>query len=121
MRRHRALVEAFIAASRSGDFAGLLAVLDPDVVLRADAGRGPLGPSRVVHGAADVVAQARRFASLARHAQVVLVNGAPGALVEVNGQPFAVLAMSVVGDAIVEIDILADPERLAALDLHRAQ
>jgi RNA polymerase sigma-70 factor (ECF subfamily) len=115
LRRQRAVVEAFTAASRNGDFAALFELLDPDVTLRADAGTGPLGPSRVVHGAAGVVAQARRFASMARYGRLVLVNGSPGVLVSVDGRPFAVIAMDVRDDKIVQLDILADPARLAAV------
>jgi RNA polymerase sigma factor (sigma-70 family) len=115
--RQREVAEAFLAASRGHDFEGLLAVLDPAVELRADAGAGPLGPSRLVSGAPEVAAQARRFARLASFAHPVLVNGAPGFLVAPNGQPLAVIGMAVRDDKITEIDILADPERLSRLDL----
>jgi RNA polymerase sigma-70 factor (ECF subfamily) len=108
---------AFLAAARGEDFEGLLAVLDPDVVLRADAGAGPLGPSRLVRGAPEVIATARLFSPLARFARPVLVNGAPGFLVVHNGQPFALIGMAIRDDKITEIDILADPERLSQLDL----
>src|SRR5487761_1437275 len=81
LARQREIVDAFLAAAREGDFGALLAVLDPDVVLRADAGAGPMGPSRLVHGAADVIAQARLFSHLARLARPVLVNGTPGFLI----------------------------------------
>lgn len=116
-RRHRQVVDAFLAAAREGDLDGLLAVLDPDVVLRADAGSGPLGPSQLVHGAPAVARQALRFASLAVHARPVLVNGRPGLLGVRDGTPFTLLSVAVRGDVIVEIDILADPLRLAGLDL----
>ena len=112
-----AVVDAFLAASRDGDFARLLAVLDPDVVLRADTGDGPAGPSRTVHGAADVLAQARRFAGLAAHARRVLVNGSPGFVVAPGARPFAVIGVSVRGERIAEIDILADPVRLDRLEI----
>jgi len=115
-RQHR-VVDAFLAASREGDFDRLLTILDPDVVLRADAGAGPAGPSQIVRGAHAVVAQARRFAPLGRNGRRVMVNGGPGFLVVLNGEPFAVIAITVAGDRIVEMDILADPERLARLDL----
>jgi RNA polymerase sigma factor (sigma-70 family) len=115
--RQREVVTAFQAASRAGDFEALLALLDPGVVLRADAGASPLGPSRLVRGAPAVVAQARRFAPLGRFGRLVLVNGAPGFLVAVNGRPFALLAITVQHGQITEIDILADPDRLARLDL----
>ncbi len=115
--RQRQVAEAFLAASRGDDFEGLLAVLDPAVVLRADAGAGPLGPSRLVKGAAEVAAQARHFAHLARFAQPVLVNGAPGFLVAPDGHPVALIGLAVRDGKITEIDILADPERLGRLDL----
>jgi len=115
--RQREVVNAFLAAARQGDFEGLLAVLDPDVVLRADAGDGPFGPSRLIRGAAEVANQTGRFAALARFALPVLVNGAPGFLVATDGQPLALLGMTVDGDKITEIDVLADPDRLRRLDL----
>ncbi len=115
--RQRDVARAFQAAARDGDFAALLALLDPDVVLRADAGASPLGPSQLVRGPAAVAAQAGRFASLARLARPVLVNGAPGFLVAAGPQPLALVALTVAGDRITEIDILADPDRLARLDL----
>jgi RNA polymerase sigma-70 factor (ECF subfamily) len=108
---------AFLAAARGEDFEGLLAVLDPDVVLRADAGAGPLGPSRLVRGAPEVIAAARLFSPLARFARPVLVNGAPGFLIVRGGQPFALIGMAIRDDKITEIDILADPDRLSQLDL----
>ena len=111
------VVDAFLAAARDGDFERLLTILDPDVVLRADAGAGPLGPSQIVRGAHAVIAQARRFAPLGRHARRVTVNGGPGFMVVTDGEPLAVMAITVSGDRIVEMDILADPERLARLDL----
>jgi RNA polymerase sigma-70 factor (ECF subfamily) len=115
--RQQQVVDAFLAASRAGDFEGLVAVLDPDVVLRADAGDGPFGPSRLVRGASEVAGQARRFASLATFARRVLVNGGPGFVVVRDDKPLAVLSMTVRDDKIVEIDILADPERLQRVEL----
>jgi RNA polymerase sigma-70 factor (ECF subfamily) len=115
-RQHR-VVDAFLAAAREGEFERLLAILDPDVVLRADAGLGPLGPSQVVRGPHAVIAQAKRFASLSRYARRVMVNGSPGFMVVTDGEPLAVMAITVRDDRIVEMDILADPERLARLDL----
>ena len=115
--RQRAVVTAFQAAARDGDFDALMALLDPDVVLRADAGAGPLGPSTLLRGAPAVLAQNRRFAPLGQFARLVLVNGEPGFLVAPGGQPAALLAITVRGDRITEIDILADPARLAQLDL----
>ena len=115
--RQWAVVDAFLAASREGDFARLLAILDPDVVLRADAGTGPFGPSTLVRGAREVLAQAQRFAPLGRFARPVLVNGGPGFLVARDGEPIAVMAVTVRDGKIAEMDVLADPDRLARLDL----
>ena len=78
LARQREIVDAFLAAARQGDFAALLAVLAPDVVLRADAGAGPMGPSRLVRGAQAVAGQVRGFARFAQFARPVLVNGTPG-------------------------------------------
>ena len=117
LSRQWEVVDAFFAAATEGDFDALVAVLDPDVVLRADAGAGPLGPSHLVRGARDVIAQAQRFAPLGRHAHRVLVNGGPGALVVAQGEPLALASITVVGDKITELNFLADPERLARLDL----
>jgi RNA polymerase sigma-70 factor (ECF subfamily) len=115
--RQREIADAFLAASRGDDFEGLLALLDPAVVLRADAGAGPLGPSRLVKGAPDVAAQARQYARLARFARPVLVNGTPGFLVAPDDQPLALIGLVVRDGKITEIDILADPERLSRLHL----
>jgi RNA polymerase sigma-70 factor (ECF subfamily) len=117
LARQWPVVEAFLAASRDGDFERLLAILDPDIVLRADAGTGPLGPSVLIRGAREVITQAQRFAPLGRFARPVLVNGGPGFLVARNGEPLALMAVTVHDGKITEMDILADPARLAALDL----
>jgi RNA polymerase sigma factor (sigma-70 family) len=117
LARQREIVDAFLAAAREGDFGALLAVLDPDVVLRADAGAGPLGPSRLVHGSRAVAGQTLGFARFARFARPVLVNGTPGLIAAPDGQPISVLGMTIRGDKIVEIDVLADPDRLRRLDL----
>jgi RNA polymerase sigma-70 factor (ECF subfamily) len=113
----RELLDAFLTAAREGDFDRLLAVLDPEVVLRADAGAGPLGPSQLIRGAREVAGQALRFAPIARHAWHALVNGGPGLIAVTDGQPIAVMGVTVRYGRIVEIDILADPERLRHLDL----
>jgi RNA polymerase sigma-70 factor (ECF subfamily) len=117
LTRQWSVVEAFLAASRDGDFEGLLAILDPDVVLRADAGAGPFGPSVLIRGASEVIAQAQRFAPLGRFARPVLVNGGPGFLIARDGEPLALMAVTVHDGKVTEMDILADPARLAALDL----
>jgi RNA polymerase sigma-70 factor (ECF subfamily) len=117
LRRQRRVVDAFMAAARDGDFEGLVAVLDPDIVLRADG--GPLaGASRLVRGAQAVAAQAATFSKLGLSNQLVLVNGHLGFLARrPDGRLFAVLGFTIAGGRIVEIDILADPERLGRLDL----
>ena len=117
LARQWTVVDAFLAASRDGDFEGLLAILDPDIVLRADAGAGPFGPSGLTRGAREVIAQAQRFAPLGRFAHRVLVNGAPGFLIVRDGEPIALMAVTVQDGRIAELDVLADPVRLAALDL----
>jgi RNA polymerase sigma-70 factor (ECF subfamily) len=115
--RQRQLVDAFLAAAQEGDFERLLMVLHPDVVLRADAGAGALGPSQMVRGARAVAGQALRFAPIGRNARPALVNGSPGLIAVLDGRPMAVLAVTTRDGAIAEIDILADPERLRRLDL----
>jgi len=117
LNRQREVVGAFLAASRAGDFDALLAVLDPDVVLRVDRGPLPGRGEREVHGAEAVVRQARRFAHLARSARPVLVNGAPGFVVAPRGVPQAVVGVTVAGGKIVAIDLLADRARVRELDL----
>ena len=117
LARQRGIVDAFLSAARDGDFEGLLAVLDPDVVLRADAGDAPIGPSQLIRGAHAVASQALRFAELARFARPVLVNGTPGFLAVRDGRPLSLLSATIAADKIVELDILADPERLRQLDL----
>jgi RNA polymerase sigma-70 factor, ECF subfamily len=113
----REVVDAFLAAAREGDFEGLVALLDPDVVLRADAGATLAGLSREVRGAEAVAAQARGFSRLDLVVRPALVNGAIGAVTTRNGKPFSVIGLTVRGGRIVEMDILADPERLSRLDL----
>jgi RNA polymerase sigma factor (sigma-70 family) len=114
-RGQREVVEAFLAAAREGDFERLVAVLHPDVVLRADV--GPAGESQEVRGARAVAGQALFYSRLGLVMRPALVNGAPGAVGMRDGEPFSVGAMTVRGGKIVAIDILADPERLSRLDL----
>jgi len=109
------VVDAFLAAARDGDFDALVAVLDPDVVLRADG--GPAGPSREVRGAETVAGQALMWSGVDLRMQRALINGAAGLVAIRDGRPFSVSAVAVSSGRIVEIDILGDPERLAQLDL----
>jgi RNA polymerase sigma factor (sigma-70 family) len=117
LRRQRRVVDAFLAAARDGDFEGLLAILDPDIVLRADGG-AIKGMSRLVRGAQAVVAQAATFSKIGLSNQVVLVNGNIGLVCRLpDGRLFAVIGFTIAGGRVVEMDILADPERLNRLDL----
>jgi RNA polymerase sigma factor (sigma-70 family) len=113
-----AVVDAFLAAARGGDFERLLAVLDPDVVVRSDGGSARPDLVSLVRGAQAVAEQAMSFRRFAETATRVLVNGIPGGIAWApDGSPFSVLAMTVMGGRIVAIDVLADPDRLAQLDL----
>jgi len=110
--RQRAVVDAFYTAARGGDFDGLVALLDPDVVLRSDFGaRRPAVPG-VVRGAAAVAGQALMFSNPAAVLLPAMVNGAAGVVVTVSGRPFAVMGFSVVDGLIVEINAIADPGRV---------
>jgi RNA polymerase sigma factor (sigma-70 family) len=115
--RQRAVVDAFLAAARNGDFEALMAVLDPDVVVRADQGALPAGALRIVRGAEAVARQAFGYASLGLLHQPALVNGVAGAVTTRDGQIFSIGAFTVRGDKVVALDILADLERLRELDL----
>ena len=108
----REVVNAFCAAARGGDLEALVAALDPDVVLRADFGPGRPAASRVIRGALAVAQQARLGASPAAELHAVLVNGTPGMFVTMRGRPYVVMAFSVTDGFIVEIDIVADAERV---------
>ena len=114
----RRVVDAFLAAARDGDFEGLLAVLDPEVILRSDGGVARPGFVRVVQGAEAVAAGARGFRRFAESSRRVLVNGTPGVVTWApDGNLLAVGAFTVKGGRIVSIDVLADPDRLRELDL----
>jgi RNA polymerase sigma factor (sigma-70 family) len=113
----RKVVDAFLAASRDGDFDTLLAVLDPDVVLRMDGGALRAGLSREVRGARAVAEQTLTFSRLSPFVRPALVNGAAGVVVAPRGRPFSVMGFTIRGGKIVEIDILADPARLSRLDV----
>ena len=115
LERQRAVVEAFLAAARGGDFQGLLAVLDPDVVLRSDGVGALAGRPREIRGAAAVVPGAMR--GRARAAQAALVNGAVGVVVAPRGRLMMVLDFTIRDSKIVTIDAIANPARLRQLDL----
>jgi RNA polymerase sigma factor (sigma-70 family) len=113
--RQRQVVDAFLAASRAGDFEALLALLDPDVLLRPD--RGAAAVTELIRGAQNVARTALMFAQAAMTPNRVLVNGGLGVLSTSDGRPVSLLAFTISGGRIVEIDIVADPKRLAALAL----
>ncbi|HEY6277919.1 MAG TPA: sigma-70 family RNA polymerase sigma factor [Streptosporangiaceae bacterium] len=112
--RQREIVSAFLAASRGGDFDGLLALLDPGAEVRTDQAVVAMGGISAVAGAAAV---ARTFAGRARGAQLALVDGAAGAVWTVHGRPRVVFAFTLAGERITGIEMIADPDRLRELDL----
>jgi RNA polymerase sigma-70 factor (ECF subfamily) len=112
------VVDAFMAAARDGDFERLLVILDPDVVVRSDGGAAHFGLTQLTRGAKAVAAQALSFRRFGETSTRVLVNGIPGGIAwSPDGKPFAVMSATVVGGRIASIDVLADPDRLAQLDL----
>lgn len=117
LTRQREVVEAYFAAAHDGDFERLLALLDPDIVLRSDGGRRRANVSAVVRGAKAVCERAMAFRRLPLCLKPAVVNGNAGVVVLSNGQPFSIMSFTIVGPRIVEVDILADPERLLTLDL----
>ncbi|MGW0041255.1 sigma-70 family RNA polymerase sigma factor [Rhodococcus sp. NPDC003348] len=125
--RRRRVVEAFLSASREGRFEDLLALLDPDVVLRADDAAVTAASAALAHGAPALSARlhgahavAESFRGRARHAQVVTVDGRVGAAWAPGGQPRSVFTFTIVGDRIVELDVVADPAVIAGLDIDLA-
>jgi RNA polymerase sigma factor (sigma-70 family) len=111
----REVLDAFLAAAREGDFERLVAALDPDVVLRVDL--GPEGGSQELRGAEAVARQAAFYGGLGLDMRPVIVNGTAGMVTFLEGRPFSIGAVTIRGGKIVEMDILADPERLGQLDL----
>src|SRR6516164_513281 len=117
LARQREEAQAFMAAARGGDLATLIEVLDPDVVLRADAAASPSGRPVTIRGAAAVAGGAGAAAARARYGRVALINGTPGLVMAPRGQLVLALAFTYSGDKISQIDVIADPARLDALDL----
>jgi RNA polymerase sigma-70 factor, ECF subfamily len=117
LTRQREVVDAFFAAARDGDFDALVAVLDPDIVLRSDGGVLRPDASVAIRGAAAVASQALMFRRLHPYVRPAVVNGSAGVIVTPHGRPFCVMAFTVRNGKIVEIDALVDPERLRQLDL----
>ena len=112
LARQRTVVDAFFLAARGGDLDALVAVLHPDVVLRVDMGPGRTAASKVVRGAAAVARQARLGANPAALLHPASINGTAGVVITLDGQPHGVMAFTVVNDQVVELDIIADPERI---------
>lgn len=110
----REVVDAFLAASRNGDFAALVDLLDPDAAIRADSGAVAMGAEAEVSGAAAV---AQTFSGRARAAKAALLDGFAAAVWSARGQPKVVFGFTVQDGKIVEIELLADPEQLSRLDL----
>ena len=117
LARQREVAEAFLAASRGGDLGALLAVLDPEVVLHADAASVPTGVPMTIRGAAAVARGARASSGRSRYSGVALVNGIPGIVMAARGRLILVLAFTIDGSKISQIDVIADPARLEDLDL----
>lgn len=117
LTRQRDVVNAFFAAARDGDFVALVAVLDPDVVLRSDGGLARARHTVVIAGARTVAEQALTFGRLSPFARPALVNGAAGVVVAADGRPLSVMGFTVTGGKVLAIDVLSDPERLHKLDL----
>jgi RNA polymerase sigma-70 factor, ECF subfamily len=117
VRQQRRVVDAFLAAVRNADFEALVAVLDPDIVLRADGGAAK-GMSRLMRGAEAVASQATSFSRLGLSSEIVLVNGNIGVVSRLpDGRVFSVVGFTIASGKVVEMDILADPERLSRIDL----
>jgi hypothetical protein len=114
LKTQRRVLDAFLAAAREGDFHALVAVLHPEVVLRVDF--GPAGVQEV-RGAESVAGRAKMFGRLGLVTRPALINGVAGTVSTRDGKPFSVGGVTVRGEQIVAMDILADPERLAQLDL----
>src|SRR5579864_499399 len=111
LHEQRRVVDAFLAAARDGDFEGLVAVLDPDIVLRADGG-AVAAASRIVRGAQAVAGRAVMWSRVDLTMRRALINGAAGMVTFLDGKPFSVAAITVRNGKIVELDFLADPERI---------
>ena len=117
LNSHRVVVDAFLSALRAGDFEGLLAVLDPDVVVRLDAAAGAAGAPREIRGAENWARGAVAFWRLAGFVQLALVNGAVGLVFAPRGKLSRALNFTIVNGKIVEVEIITDRERLQKLDL----
>lgn len=116
LRSQRKVVDAFLAALRAGDFEGLLTVLDPNVVVRADVAGAPGAPTEI-RGARNWAKGAIAFSQAARFVQPALVNGAVGLVFAPRGRMLRTLSFTIENGKIVQVDVIADPDRLSKLDL----
>jgi len=121
LARQRKVVNAFFAAARNGDFDALVAVLDPEVVLRADGGSTLAGRTVVIHGSREVAGQAVLAARLAPFVRPALINGTAGVVVVIGRKVQSVMAFTVRRGRIAAIEVLLDPQRLAAVDISALQ
>jgi RNA polymerase sigma factor (sigma-70 family) len=117
LARQRELAAAYLAAARGGDLAALLSILDPEVVIHADAGSVPSGVPVTIRGAAVVAHGAAAATGRARYGGLALVNGSPGIIMAPSGRLVLVLAFTFGDDTITQIEVISDPDRLAQLDL----
>jgi ketosteroid isomerase-like protein len=117
LSEQRETVEAFLVALRAGDIDGLLAVLDPDVVRRADRFAVPLDEARELHGARRVAEEVLKYRDIARVARPIQVNGSGGIVVAPDGRLRTVIACTIEGHRITKMEVIADPQRLRRLDL----
>jgi RNA polymerase sigma-70 factor (ECF subfamily) len=117
LKQQREVIDAFLAALRGGDFEGLIAVLDPELVVRADAASAVGGVAREVRGAENWARQAITFARGARFAQAAMVDGAVGVVVAPRGRLFRVLRFTLSNGKIATVEVVGDRERLGELDL----
>jgi RNA polymerase sigma-70 factor (ECF subfamily) len=117
LAQQRRVVDAFFAAARDGDFDALVAVLDPEVVLRADGGAARARRTVVIHGSREVAGQAVLAARLAPFVRPALINGTAGVVVVTGNRVQSIMAFTVLRGRIAAIEVLLDPERLAAVDI----
>jgi RNA polymerase sigma-70 factor (ECF subfamily) len=115
--QRREVVDAFLSASREGDFGALLTLLDPEVVVNIENVGGRIGEWGVVRGADAVVTQAGHFARAARFCRVALLNGSPGLVMAPHGHLLRAMMFTFVGDRIAGVEVISDPARLQRLDI----
>jgi hypothetical protein len=117
LARQRTVVDAYLAAARNGDFEGLIAVLDPDVVLRVDPALLPAGAPGEFRGAANVAGKALAYSERAWFSHPALIDGSVGVIVAPHGRLSSIARLIFVDEKITEMEMIADPERLRAIDL----